>query len=77
MGATTDRREGEGQSTLKACAQPLAVEFLLLLFFAQIKEKKGTPQRAKSSPPEVSTSGGLLYKLTNASNTRREVASLR
>ena len=49
-----------GQSTLEACAQPLAVEFLLLLFFAQTKEKKGTPQRAKGSPPEVSTSGGLL-----------------
>ena len=41
---------GEGQSTLDACAQPVAVEFLLLLFFAQTKEKKGTPPRAKRSP---------------------------
>jgi len=37
------------------------VEFLLLLFFAQTKEKKGTPQRAKRSPPEVDTSGGLRF----------------
>ena len=58
MGATTDRREGEGQSTLKACAQPLAVEFLLLLFFAQIKEKKGTPQRAKEAPQRYLPLGG-------------------
>ena len=70
MGATTDRREGGGQSTLDACAQPLAVEFLLLLFFAQTKEKKGTPQRAKRSPPEVDTSGGFAqYKRTDDSNT--------
>ena len=61
MGANHRPKGGGGQSTLEACAQPLAVEFLLLLFFAQIKEKKGTPQRAKRSPPEVSTSGGATY----------------
>ena len=59
MGATTDRREGGGQSTLDACAQPLAVEFLLLLFFAQTKEKKGTPQRAKRSPQRYLPLGGF------------------
>ena len=50
MGANPRPKGGGGQSTLEACAQPLAVEFLLLLFFAQTKEKKGTPQRVKSSP---------------------------
>ena len=40
MGANHRPKGGGVQSTLEACAQPLAVEFLLLLFFAQTKEKK-------------------------------------
>ena len=64
MGATTDRREGGGQSTLRACAQPVAVEFLLLLFFAQTKEKKGTPPREKEAPQRYLPPGGFAFLIT-------------
>ena len=59
MGANHRPKGGGGQSTLEACAQPLAVEFLLLLFFAQTKEKKGTPQRAKEAPQRYLPPGGF------------------
>ena len=58
MGANHRPKGGGGQSTLDACAQPVAVEFLLLLFFAHTKEKKGTLQEAKRSPPRGIYLGG-------------------
>ena len=69
MGATSDRREGGGgQSTLDACVQPVAVEFLLLLFFAQTKEKKGHPRGQKEAPQRYLPPGGFAqYKRTDDS----------
>jgi hypothetical protein len=61
---------GEGQSTLDACVQPVAVEFLLLLFFAQTKEKKEERQSApRTQLPKESVTRFLQCSTNSPAST--------